>query len=378
MEKDALYQLALTRIPGIGAAHTKILLRHFDGAKSVFQANETVLQKTGIKPALIHAITHFSNWGRLEKELLQLEKKAVRLLFISSPGYPRRLLTIPDAPPLLFYKGNANLDAEKMVAVIGTRMPSEYGRQTTEQIIRHLTQPGLVILSGLAYGIDACAHKAALKYNIPTVALLGHGFGHIYPQENLGLAKSMLQDGGLLTSYGLHEGPTGFHFPARNKIVAGLCDALIVVETARKGGSLSTVDSAAGYGKKIFAVPGRLTDNRSSGCNWLLSQGKADVLISSDQLQSAMGWRWPAKQTGTQAQLPFSSGTPSLTAPEKAVMKLLTENSGLSFDELLTRISLSSPDLSMHLLNLELQGLVTPLPGRRYQLTGTSDTGSDA
>lgn len=352
-----------------------MLIRRFGDAEAVFHAGARALKNAGIKEDIIHHITRFSGWASLEKELLLLDKKDIRLLFFTSADYPRRLLSSSDSPPLLFYKGTANLNAEKIIAIVGTRVPSEYGKQITEQLVQKLAQPGLVIISGLAYGIDSIAHKASLKYNIPTVALLGHGFGHIYPQENKELARSMLQNGGLLTSYGLHEGPEMFHFPSRNKTVAALCDALIVVETARRGGSLITVNNAAAYGKKIFAVPGRLTDSRSSGCNWLISEKKAEMLLSADQLQASMGWTWAAGQPGSQAELPFSNARDQDPMEnwdqdpiEKNLLKLLTENASISLDELAACCSLPCSAISIHLLNLELQGLVSSLPGRRFQL----------
>ena len=326
---------------------------------------------------MIDDILNFPYWTILKNELHTLQKKDIRILSFTNQDYPRRLLSLSNAPSLLFYKGNADLNAEKVIAVVGTRSPSEYGKQITEQLIRQLAQPGLVIISGLAFGIDSCAHSAALKNDIPTIGVLGHGLSRIYPHEHTGLAKAMTQKGGLLTSFGWDMGPEYFHFPQRNEIVAGLCDALLVVETGRKGGSLITVGKAQEFGKKIFAVPGRLTDPRSAGCNLLISQGKAELLVSGEQLQARMGWKWPAGQKGSQAQLSFSKSEPPLpfstpsdhTAPQKVLLKLLRESQNLSLDELTTRSQLSGPDVAINLLTLELQGLISVLPGRRYQLS---------
>ena len=381
MKEDTLYQLALTRTAGIGAAHTKKLIQRFGAAKTVFQTHKEHLARAQVTDAIANAIYSFCDWAKLEKELLLLEEQGGRMLFYTDEDYPRRLLSIPDFPPVLFYKGQANLNAKRIIAVVGTRGPSEYGKETTQQIIRQLAQPDLLIISGLAYGIDACAHSAAIKNKIPTVGILGHGLGHLYPQENRGLAKAMLAEGGLLTSYGWHTGPEPYQFPERNNIVAGLCDALIVVESGRKGGSLLTVRKAHALGKKIFAVPGRITDTRSAGCNWLISQGRAGSLLSGEQLQAAMGWEWPAGRTGTQPDLPFSTavkdrieqatagrdGIETATA-EDVLLKLLTETKSLSLDELMAKSQLSNSVIAIHLLNLELQGLISPLPGRRYRL----------
>jgi len=408
MKEDALYQLALTRTPGIGPAHTKKLIDRFGNAKAIFQARKETLAQARLRPAVASAIGAFNDWSSLEDELQLLEKKGGRMLFCTDPDYPQRLLSFSDFPPVLFYKGQADLNAKKIIAVVGTRGPSEYGREITEQLIRQLAQPDLLIISGLAYGIDACAHSAAVKNNMPTVGILGHGLGHFYPHENIGLAKAMLPQGGLLTTFGWHTPPESHQFPMRNNIVAGLCDALIVVETGSKGGSLLTVKTALTYGKKIFAVPGRINDPRSTGCNELISQQKAELLFSGKQLQAAMGWEWPAGQAGIQPSLPFATGgqdwietvcndwtgtadnggtgasgndgkgaagngragdgNNQTRTARKILLKLLTETKSLSFDELSARSQLETSAVSIGLLTLELQGLISPLPGKRYRL----------
>lgn len=374
MEEDILYQVALTRTPGIGAAHTKKLVDHFGSAKAIFHAEKKALAAAKIPHEAADRIANFHDWATLENELALLEKKGIRTLFTSDKDYPQRLLRLPDTPPLLYYKGKADLNTKKIIAIVGTRGPSDYGRQITEQLIRQLTQPDLLIISGLAYGIDACAHKAALKNNIPTVGVLGHGLAQIYPHEHTRLAGDMLAEGGLLTSFPLNTRPEPWHFPTRNNLVAGLCDALLVIETGKKGGSLLTVENAHTYHKKVFAVPGKLTDHRSAGCNSLIQQGKAEMLLSCQQLQTSMGWEWPAGQMGVQARLPFQEKDSTQTAieqnpQEKILLKLLTETKSLSLDELATQSQLEISAVAIHLLNLELQGFISPLPGQRYRLS---------
>jgi DNA processing protein len=374
MEEDTLYQVALTRTPGIGAAHSKKLVDRFGSAKAIFHAEKKALAQAKIPHEAVDRIASFNDWAALENELALLEKKGIRTLFSSDKDYPQRLLQCPVYPPLLFYKGKADLNSKKIIAVVGTRGPSEYGRQITEQLIRQLTQPELLIISGLAYGIDACAHSAALKNNIPTVGVLGHGLAHIYPHEHTRLAGDMLAEGGLLTSFSLNTRPEPYRFPTRNNLVAGLCDALLVIETGKKGGSLLTVENAHTCHKKIFAVPGRITDHRSAGCNSLIQQGSAELLLSGQQLQTSMGWEWPAGQMGVQARLPFLDSTNGHTTSdqkpqEKILLKLLTETKSLSLDELSTQSQLEISAVAIHLLNLELQGLISPLPGQRYRLS---------
>ncbi len=373
MEEDVLYQVALTRTPGIGAAHTKKLVDHFGSAKAVFHAGKKALAQTSIPREAADNIAAFQDWSSLEKELTILEKKGIRTLFSTDRDYPHRLLRLPHTPALLYYKGKADLNTKKIIAIVGTRGPSDYGRQMTEQLIRQLTQSDLLIISGLAYGIDACAHTAALKYKIPTVGVLGHGLDHIYPHAHTRLAGDMLAEGGLLTSFPANTRPGPWRFPTRNNLVAGLADALLVIETGKQGGSLLTVDNAHTFKKKVFAVPGRLTDHRSAGCNSLIQQGRAEMLLSGPQLQASMGWEWPAGQAGVQSHLPFHDPTSQHNAieqspQEKILLKLLMERKNLSLNELATQSQLEIPTIAIHLLNLELQGFISPMPGQRYRL----------
>jgi DNA processing protein len=368
MDAQALYQLALTRLPGIGDVYTKKLIEHFEDARAVFHADASALRQVGIPKKPVDAILQFSAWDELRNELATLNHHGIRTLFFTEPDYPRRLIKIPNPPPLLFYQGAADLDAERIIAIVGTRTPTDYGRQMTQRLIRQLAQPGLLIISGLAFGIDAAAHKAAMANNIPTVGILGTGLGQCYPREHTGLAKNMRQQGGLLSSFPYHSGADDFHFPIRNHLVAALCDALIVVESGTIGGSLLTADNAWKYGKKIFAVPGRITDPKSAGCLRLIREERAKLLVSGEQLQTAMGWQWPAGQTGAQPDLPFPATPGGRPEPENRLIELLREKDSLSVDELAAFSRLDAPSVAITLLNLELQGLIRPLPGKRYRL----------
>lgn len=326
-----------------------------------------------------------------------MAEEGIRILAYTDPEYPRRLHDIPEAPPLLFYQGSANLNAEKILAIVGTRKATEYGREITQQLIRDLAEPGLLIISGLALGIDAAAHLAALHYHVPTVGILGHGLDMIYPAEHWRLSRSMRRQGGLLTSFNHEVKPEKYTFAVRNKVVAGLCDALVVIETGITGGSFLTINAALDFKKKIFAVPGRLSDKKSEGCLRLLREGKADLLVSARQLQADLGWHWPAEHPGAQSILPF----PSTTAPsdhqasltdrrdhqtspadypivtpdhhaspksEDELLQLLRQKDSLSIDELATFSRLDAPSLAVTLLHLELAGKIRPLPGKRYRL----------
>jgi len=385
LAEETLYRIALTRIKSIGPACAKKLVGVFGDAKSVFRARRCALQQAGAKPHAAAEIIGFCGHAALEEELLMLDRKGIRVLFYTDKDYPDRLRHLSDAPSLLFYKGNADLNAKKVVAVVGTRIPSDYGREVTAQLIRQMAQPGMLIISGLALGIDAAAHMAAIDHRLPTIGVLGHGFGHLYPPENRPLATEMLKEGGLLTSLAYSSQPEAYHFPDRNLIVAALCDALLVVETARKGGSLLTVKEALRYHRKVFAVPGRIMDTRSTGCNWLIGQNKATILTSGDGLPAAMGWGWPRRGTGMQSALPLdevqagslrlSSSGAGPAEPENTLLELLKQKGSLTIDEIAARTGLPPSSLALLLLRLELKGAISALPGKRYRLHVSENPG---
>lgn len=391
MENSTFYQLALTRIKGIGPIHTKNLIAHFGDAQSVFRAGRTALKGTGLNRSLIDSILGFSDGASIQQELKHLAYIGARPIFFTDPDYPQRLLTIPKAPALFFYQGVADLNTAKIIAIAGTRTPSPYGIQMTTQLVRSLACPDLIILSGLAYGIDAVAHATAIRSHIPTIGVLGHGFDHMYPAHHRGLSNAMRRQGGLLTSFFHEQKADRYTFPLRNQVVAALCDALIIIESSTKGGSLTTADAATQFQKKIFALPGRVTDNKSAGCLQLLHEQRALPLISADQLKAAIGWDCPAGHSSHQPSLPFkdtqrsslfqamagSSTTPQRSRPdiscqilEDKLINLLKERQPLSFEELIHLSLQPIPSLSLALLRLEIDGAIRTLPGRRYRLAG--------
>lgn len=392
MENDLLYQLALSRVHGIGPISAKKLISHFGEARAIFRAGKPELELAC--KGRSEAILNFNRFQEVEKELSFLEKYAIRPLFITDKNYPQRLLHFEEIPILLFYKGNADLNAPKIVAVVGTRSPSEYGKQITGKFIKELATSGLsspgqppspepasqetspssgpLIVSGLAYGIDAIAHQSALDNNLPTVGVLGHGLDRIYPQQHTSLAKRMLKQGGLLTKFNIGGKPETHNFPLRNRIVAGMSDALIVVETDTRGGSMLTVDDAVAYNKKIFAFPGRINDTKSSGCHALIRNGKAHLLTNAKQLMEDMKWEQPTDKPGLKqmALFPAPAEESTLSEDEQKLIHLLRSKGILSLDELsATNIkSQHGSALAMTLLNLELQGWIDSLPGKRYRL----------
>lgn len=366
MKNDLLYLLALRNIPQIGDRQATLLLKHFHSAEAVFKASVEQLEKVeGIGTLRARSIYSYKDFSAEEQEIRFIQQYQVTVLNRNDAGYPRRLLQCYDPPLLLFYKGKADLNAEKMIAVVGTRSHSVYGRKVTEELVGGLAKayPDICIVSGLAFGIDAIAHKAALENGLPTVGVLAHGMGTIYPREHAGLAKEMMQDGGLLTEFYNRDQPDKHHFPARNRIVAGCCDAVVVVETGTRGGSMITAELANGYNRDVFAFPGRVNDPRSEGCNQLIRDNKAALLRSAGDLLEAMGWQVQERKPVLQPRL-----FPELSEAEAAVVELLRAKEAVHMEEFSTRSGLTPGHLAGALLNLELQQLIEALPGKRYRL----------
>lgn len=291
MSNDLLYQLSLTLVPNIGPVQAKILLQHFDAAE-IFKARKTALEKIeGIGGIRANNIKAFTDFSKAEEEIGFIEKYKIKSLFLTDKDYPQRLLNCYDSPILLYYRGTADLNGSKVIAIVGTRNNSDYGKQVTEKLIKELATQNVLIVSGLAFGIDAIAHKSAIKNQLPTVGVLGHGLDQIYPSEHSGLAKDMIKHrGGLLTEFRSHSKPDKHNFPIRNRIVAGMSDATIVIETGIKGGSMITAELANGYNKDVFAFPGRTSDTKSAGCNYLIKNNKAVLLTDAQELIEMMGW----------------------------------------------------------------------------------------
>jgi DNA processing protein len=365
-KEQNIWRMALTRIPGIGVVSMKKLITIFGEAAEVFRASRSALLSAGLSKESAQAILQFDAQDQLKAELQWLIRNGVRLLYFTDAEYPQRLISTAKAPPLLYYRGTADLNAKKIVAVVGTRNADEYGRQIARELIAQLRPADPLIISGLALGIDTAAHKAALENDLPTVGVLGHGFGKLYPAANAALSKAMVRQGGLLTSFAYHVTPERYNFPMRNTIVAGLCDALIVVQTRQEGGSMITVGLAQKFGKKIFAVPGRLSDSRSEGCNQLIRQGVAKLLCSGEQLAAELGWTWPEGGKGAQASLDFGADQRVEDTPEGRLLQVIREKENPDIDELVLCSRLDASAVAMLLLRLELRGAIVALPGKRY------------
>ncbi len=365
MNNDLLYQIALTLVPNIGDVHTKTLVNIYGDAQSVFKAKRKELETIeGVGTVRAKNIKGFADFTKAEDELKFIEQYRISTYFLTDTNYPQRLLHCYDSPALLYYRGNAELNASKIIAVVGTRNNSEYGRAVTEKLIEDLSGQNILIVSGLAFGIDSIAHKAALKNNLQTVGVLAHGLDRIYPAQNKTLAKQMAEQGGLLTDFASNTNPDKQNFPKRNRIVAGMCDALIVIESGKKGGSLITAELANGYNKDVMAIPGKTIDPKSEGCNYLIRQNKASLITSANDLLELMNWIPKEKIFQTKQRALFIE----LTADEKIITDILQQHESIGIDQLYFKSGLSSSAAAQALLMLEMQAVVISLPGKIYKL----------
>jgi DNA processing protein len=364
MPNDLLYQIALTLVSNIGPVQAKILVEYFGDAETIFKSGLRKLSGIeNIGEIRAGCIKSFKNFSEAEEEIEFIKKYKIQPIFITDKNYPQRLLNCYDPPTLLYYRGNADLNESKIVSVIGTRNNTDYGKQITEKLISDLKEENVVIVSGLAFGIDAIAHKTAIQNNLQTIGVLAHGLDTIYPSQHKSLAKEILQNGGLLTELRRNTKPDKHNFPKRNRIVAGIADATIVIETAIKGGSMITAELANNYNRDVFAFPGKTTDQKSAGCNYLIKQNYAALLTGAQQLIEALGWQQKKSKPKAQRELFID-----LTPDEKIILELLKEKDSVHIDELLLRSGLSSSAIAASMLNLELQNVIISSPGKVYKL----------
>jgi DNA processing protein len=364
MHNELLYQLALTLVPHIGDVQAKLLVQHLGSAGAVFRSPVRLLEKIeGIGTVRARAIKAFSDFSTAEAEVRFIEQAGITPLFLTDAAYPQRLLHCNDAPTLLFYKGTADLNTSKIVSIVGTRTNTEYGKTVTEKLVQELAAVPVLIVSGLAYGIDAYAHKAALKNSLQTVGVVGHGLDKIYPPAHKALAQEMIQKGGLLTEFFSGTQPDKHNFPLRNRVVAGISDATVVVETLINGGSMITAKLADAYNRDVFAVPGRTIDAKSTGCNSLIQNNKAILLTEASELLNVMGWTEQKRDKKQQRELFIE-----LSPEEKKIVALLQEKELVHQDEINISSGLSSSAAAAAILNLELQNIVASLPGKMLKL----------
>ncbi|MFK8104974.1 MAG: DNA-processing protein DprA [Saprospiraceae bacterium] len=364
MDTDLLYKIAMTKIPLVGAITAKNLISYCGGVQAVFETKKKALLRIpGVGETVAKHILQQKSLGLAEQEMNLMEHRDMHALFYLDDHYPNRLKHFANSPVLLYYQGNADLNHARMVSIVGTRKPTSRGLAVCESLIAGLQEYDVVIVSGLAYGIDVAAHKESLALGIDTIGVLGHGLDRIYPAQHRKVAKEMTTQGGLLTEYGIGTQPDREHFPMRNRIIAGLCDALIVVETARKGGSMITVEIANSYQKDVFAVPGRLGDKYAVGCNHAIKCHKAALLESAEDIAYIMRWDRAAQAQAQQQKLFVE-----LSAAEQSILNLMGTQEEITIDQLLFGAKMSASQLAGILLSLEFKAKLKVLPGKRFLL----------
>ncbi|MDO5664521.1 MAG: DNA-processing protein DprA [Bacteroidia bacterium] len=362
-----LYQIALTHIKGVGVMHARNLVQAVGDVEAVFTESARKLELIPrISKRLIAEIRHPEVMRRAEQELEFITKNNIQPLFFTDENYPQRLTNCIDAPVLLYAKGNVDFNRQKVISIVGTRNATKYGQEFCHKFLKELSErfPDLLVVSGLAYGIDIYTHRAALQNNLSTVAILGHGLDRIYPYTHRHTAVEMLQNGALLTEFSSGTNPDRHNFVRRNRIVAGMADAVIVVESGEKGGSLITADIANSYFREVFAVPGRISDSSSIGCNRLISDNKAILLQQTDDLLKHLGWDSDKKTPQPKQRELFLN----LTEDEEKVFNALNTAESMQVNQLAIELDTPVSELFFTLLELEMKNIVQALPGGVYKL----------
>lgn len=366
LNNNLLYLIALKSIPQVGDVLARRIIDITGDASEIFSMQPEKIGKIDtISPKAVRMILENRSKALsiAEKEIEFIGKHKIQCFSSFDDEYPSRLKHCLDAPLFLFYKGSVPVESAFMTAVVGTRKSTVYGRKMTEQLVAGLNLQGMTIVSGLAYGIDTVAHQTAVDNGIPTIGVMGHGFRHLYPEENRKLATQMLKNGGLLTEFLSEELPEKQNFPIRNRIIAGLADAVVVVEAQSKGGALITAEIANSYSRDVFTFPGRVDDQKSRGCNWLLRTQRAALIESAEHLKYFMNWTQAEKHEIRQVRMEVL-----LDPNAQKIYDYLLEKGEQSIDSLCNDLGISINSAAMVLLELEFQGVIAALPGKRYRL----------
>jgi len=365
------YNIGITLIKGIGCNLAKNLIAYVGSAEGVFQENKKNLSKIpGIGEIISSEIVAQAQLvlPRAEQEVEFIQKNKIRTYYFADRDYPFRLKECSDAPIMLYSKGNCDLNSTKFVGIVGTRNATETGKENCKNLIANLAaaQPNAIIVSGLAYGVDICAHKAALDAGLATVGVVGHGLDRIYPAAHRPTAVKMIQNGALLTEYLSLTNPDKQNFVQRNRIIAGLCDAIVVVESAARGGALITAEGANEYNRDVFAFPGRVTDEWSAGCNALIKNNKASLIESADDILRFMNWEKQATEATLNVQ---TSLFLDLSDEEQEIAAKLRQNTeGMQLNELSIQLEKPVSKISSMLLEMEFKGILKCLPGNVYKI----------
>lgn len=372
--QETLYAIALTRISYFNTATCLQLYRKLGSATAIMENRNNIKDViSDASPRLINALSDVSEaLHRAEAELEFDNAHVIRPLTMACDDYPERMRNCDDAPIVLFYRGNADLNQRRIVSVVGTRHCTAYGQDIINNFCQSLKElcPDVLIVSGLAYGVDICAHHNALKNGFDTVGVLAHGLDMLYPSAHRDTAKEMLSHGGLLTEFLTNTNPDKMNFVRRNRIVAGISDATIVVESAARGGSLITADIAQSYARDVFTFPGNVNSPYSEGCNKLIRDNKAALITCAKDFVNAMGWEQDNKVKEARAKGIERQLFPELTAEETRIVELLQKNNDLQLNIIAVQTGLPIGSISALLFSLELKGVIKLYAGGVYHLLG--------
>jgi len=366
ISSDLEYKIGLSLIPGIGSITARNLIAYVGSVEGIFQQKEKALMKIpGVGEVNAQRIVRQNVMERAKREVDFIQKNDIQVLFYLDESYPARLKNCNDSPIILYYKGTADLNMPKVISIVGTRNASNYGKDICDELIRTFAERNypILVVSGLAYGIDIHAHKACLKYNIPTIGVFAHGLDTVYPSLHQATANKMLENGGLITDFVSDTTIDRQNFLRRNRIIAGMADATIIVESAEKGGALVTADIANSYNRDVFAFPGRNCDPYSRGCNKLIKFNEAVLVENAQDIERNMNW-----DVKTSPEKVFQASLfEAFTAEESKIIDLLKESDRF-VDEISAETQMPVNKISALLLALEFKGLVISLPGKMYRL----------
>ncbi len=366
MSEKLRYKIALSLIPGIGGILARNLVAYVGSVEGVFSEPLNALVKIpGIGEVNARRIKNSNVLGKAEKEIQFIQKHKIDTFFYTDNNFPRRLRNCVDAPILIYSKGKINFDEQRVISIVGTRNATDYGKRVCDELVQQFSERNykVLVISGLAYGIDVQAHKSAVKYNVSTVGVVAHGLDRLYPALHKETAKQMLANGGLVTDFTSGTKIEPPNFLRRNRIIAGLADATIVVESAAKGGALITADIASSYNRDVFAFPGRAGDVYSRGCNQLIRNNGATLIDGIDDLEYFMAWENNSNEKNIQPSLFVE-----LNEQDQKIVDLLQKEGELFIDQISAEIGLTASKVSAMLLQLEFKNVLVVKPGQIYKL----------
>jgi DNA protecting protein DprA len=362
-DQDLFYLLALLKVDGVGDIMAKKLLNYFGSAEAVFKSKGSQMAVIdGVGSVLVQNFKDKSVFDKANQEMEFMKSSGVKVSFFKEDEYPERLKHCIDSPVLIFSSGNINLANKRIISIVGTRQITSYGTEFCRNLIEELAPLDPVIVSGFAYGVDIVAHQRAMDFNLQTIGVLAHGLNQIYPKSHKKFIVPMEENGGFITEFWSTSNPDKENFVRRNRIVAGMTEATIVIESAEKGGSLITANLANDYNRDVFAVPGRVTDKYSQGCNNLIKTQRANVLTSAADLVYMLNWNVDTKAKPVQKQLFIQ-----LETEEQKVYDFLLKNGKELLDIIALQCDFPIYKISGILLNMELKGVIRPLPGKLFE-----------